>query len=292
MGNEGHFKPLVILMIQLKDIPIDKIRVLENVRTDLGNLAFLMESIKQEGLKQPIGVWEENDEYILEFGARRLEACKKLGYKTISALVSDKKLTEAEFLLGNMTENLHRVDNSPVEIGRMCMRLMEQHDMTTSEVAVRLGLPLARVESAIRIYKKVPEDMKKHIGYMGRGNVMLKVGKISAAVANRIAQARITDTQRDQLFDAARKKELSLGEIDVAIALINKGNDVEVTLKKVDKCRIYSPRLVVNKAVADSLPQKYNMPLSTILDAMLRGEIPLEKGLVEARILKMMSHTK
>ncbi len=52
----------------LSDIPIEKIKSEKNIRTDIGDLASLMDSIKQYGIVQPIGCYLENGNHVLVWG--------------------------------------------------------------------------------------------------------------------------------------------------------------------------------------------------------------------------------
>jgi ParB/Sulfiredoxin domain len=64
--------------------PVNKISVGKRYRNDLGDVKALAESIEDIGLLHPITVDEENR---LLAGARRLAACKRLGWKTIPVKV-------------------------------------------------------------------------------------------------------------------------------------------------------------------------------------------------------------
>ena len=64
--------------------PVNKISVGKRYRKDLGDVKTLAESIEDIGLLHPITVDEENR---LLAGARRLAACKRLGWKTIPVKV-------------------------------------------------------------------------------------------------------------------------------------------------------------------------------------------------------------
>jgi ParB family chromosome partitioning protein len=61
-------------------IPISRIKVGQRHRRDMGDVAGLAASIEDIGLLHPITVDEENR---LLAGARRLAACKQLGWKEI-----------------------------------------------------------------------------------------------------------------------------------------------------------------------------------------------------------------
>jgi len=88
------------------EIPVDSITVGERVRTDFGDIEDLAESIKNEGLIQPIVV---TSDHRLVAGERRLRAHKKLGLAVIKAVYIDV-LDEAHRTILEATENIARKD--------------------------------------------------------------------------------------------------------------------------------------------------------------------------------------
>ena len=68
----------------IKMMPLANIRVGKRHRRDLGDVDWLAASIEDIGLLNPITVSEDG---LLLAGARRLTACKRLGWKTIPANV-------------------------------------------------------------------------------------------------------------------------------------------------------------------------------------------------------------
>lgn len=75
------------------EIEIDRIVIKPRFRVHIGDLAPMMESIRRIGVLQPIGVDKDN---VLVFGERRVEACRRLGMKTIPARIIDMDALEAE----------------------------------------------------------------------------------------------------------------------------------------------------------------------------------------------------
>jgi hypothetical protein len=93
----------------LKEIKIDSIKVGSRHRRDMGDLTTLAESIRQEGLLQPIGV---TDRLELVFGERRIRAVRDiLKRKTILARIVDV----SSILAGEYHENEVRKDFTPSE---------------------------------------------------------------------------------------------------------------------------------------------------------------------------------
>ncbi len=70
-------------------VRVDEIRVGPRHRRELGDVEELARSIRAVGLLQPVGVRRSGEGFELLFGARRLEACRRLGREEIEALLVD-----------------------------------------------------------------------------------------------------------------------------------------------------------------------------------------------------------
>lgn len=100
-------------------IKIDSIKVKKRVRTDLGNLEPLKESIKRYGLLHPITVNEKNE---LIAGNRRLEAARQLGWNLIPAQVVSV-CDKADLLELELEENMQRENFTDEELRTGYMKL-------------------------------------------------------------------------------------------------------------------------------------------------------------------------
>jgi ParB family chromosome partitioning protein len=67
-------------------IPIEDIKIKRRIRKDLGDLNALSESLRRYGQMHPILINKKN---VLISGRRRLEAAKRLGWRTINAQLID-----------------------------------------------------------------------------------------------------------------------------------------------------------------------------------------------------------
>jgi ParB/RepB/Spo0J family partition protein len=204
-----------------------------------------MSSIKQNGLLEPIGVWIENGEYILAYGHRRLEACKKLGWNTIDVVMLAKGLTEKDFLFLNTIENIQRKDIAPVELGNVCYRLKNDYSMSIGEIAARLSITPTTVEKHITFYKNVPENKKSQVGH-GNGSTPKK-GKIPITTTNRITVAHISKSMRNDLFDLSRIEEYSLKDVELLIKFMEAGATIGQAVKNLKKYERKHIDCVVNK---------------------------------------------
>jgi ParB family chromosome partitioning protein len=97
----------------------ETITVKKRIRKDLGDISGLMESLKTHGQLTPIII---NRDYELIAGFRRLQAAKRLGWKSIEAVMIDKP-TEQQKLEVEIEENVQRLDLSAEEIAEGMARL-------------------------------------------------------------------------------------------------------------------------------------------------------------------------
>lgn len=103
-------------MTTLIDIPITKIKPHpHNVRRDAVADDELIDSVKEQGILQPIGVVKDGAKYLLIAGHRRLAAAKGAKLKEIPAIVHEHLVTEAQQIEAMLVENGRRVDLTPME---------------------------------------------------------------------------------------------------------------------------------------------------------------------------------
>jgi ParB family chromosome partitioning protein len=99
----------------------ESIVVRKRIRKDLGDISGLMESLKTHGQLTPVII---SRNYELIAGFRRLQAAKRLGWKSIEAVMIDKP-TEQQKLEVEIEENVQRLELSPEEIADGMARLQK-----------------------------------------------------------------------------------------------------------------------------------------------------------------------
>lgn len=113
----------------------------------------LMCSIKQNGLLQPIMVSRRDERFEVIFGNHRLEACRRLGWKEIPAIV--RQTTAEDMFILQIVENIQRNNFiNPIEEARGYKFLIGK-GMTIQEIAVRIGKSYQYVWSKIRLIDKL-----------------------------------------------------------------------------------------------------------------------------------------
>lgn len=120
----------------------------------------LAESIKENGLLQPITVRKAGNQYELIAGERRYRACMLNGQKDIEAIILEKTDDESANLA--LIENLQREDLNAIEQALAMKRIMKTENLTQNQLADKLGYKQSTVANKLRLLK-LPEYIKKAI---------------------------------------------------------------------------------------------------------------------------------
>ena len=150
-------------MKEVTQININEINVNKNqLRLEFSDetIEGLADSIKDNGLLQPITVRKVDNGYELVSGERRLKACKMNGMEEIEAIVVD--LNDEESAKLSIVENLQRQELNPIEQALAMKAIMESEDLTQQQLAQRLGYKQSTVANKLRLLK-LPEYVLKAI---------------------------------------------------------------------------------------------------------------------------------
>lgn len=115
------------------------------------SIAELAESIKEYGVLQPILVYEENNEFFLIAGERRLRASKVAKLPSIRAIVADikpEKLREMALI-----ENIQREDLNPIDLALSYSALIKDYNITQDELAQKLQKSRPQITNTLSLLK-------------------------------------------------------------------------------------------------------------------------------------------
>lgn len=121
-------------------------------------LLQLAESIRQNGVLQPILVRRDRDRYILVAGERRWRASRMAGLKTIPAIVQELSPQDGAVLA--LIENMQRSDLNFFEEAAAIYALMQDRAMTQEETARRLGMSQPSLANKIRLLRLSGEEQR------------------------------------------------------------------------------------------------------------------------------------
>lgn len=113
------------------------------------SLLELSESIKNDGLIQPIIVTQNMDEYVLIAGERRLRASKLAKLKTIKAVVLNSD--EHKMRQYALIENIQRDELNAIELALAYAELIKLHSITQEELAFKIHKSRVHITNTLRL---------------------------------------------------------------------------------------------------------------------------------------------
>lgn len=121
-------------------------------------LKGLAESIRENGLLQPLVVRKIGSKYELIAGERRWRACQLIGLKTVSCITND--CNDRQSAIFAMLENLQRQDLQLFEEAEGIQKLIDEWGITQEEAAARLGKSQSTLANKMRLLKIPPDERK------------------------------------------------------------------------------------------------------------------------------------
>ncbi|WP_298108332.1 ParB/RepB/Spo0J family partition protein [uncultured Bacteroides sp.] len=143
---------------------------------DEASLAELADSIRQQGVLQPIGVRPiAENRFEIIFGERRYRASLMAGLETIPAVIYEVSDEVAEEMA--VTENLQRKDVTPIEEANAYQKLMESGRHDVHSLAVQFGKSEDYIRTRLKFTNLIPEIA-----------ALLETDEITISVANEICR--------------------------------------------------------------------------------------------------------
>ncbi len=176
----------------------------------------LAKSIKASGLIQPIVVRRVGDGYQLVVGERRYLACKRLGWRKISAAV--KILSDNDMATTALIENLQRENLNIIEEATGYVSLMNTFNFTQESLAKRLGKSQSTIANKIRLLKLAEPVREKLLKYglterHARALLRLDSEKQQLKMIEEIRQRGLTVSQVEQRIEKYAGKEKGRSKI-------------------------------------------------------------------------------
>jgi ParB family chromosome partitioning protein len=198
---------------ELLEIDLDLIKPnAEQPRTRFTEQALeeLAQSIRANGVVQPIIVRRKNAHFELVAGERRWRAAQRAGLQKIPAVVrniSDEKLLEIA-----LVENIQRQELNAIEEAKAYRKLIDTIGLTQEVIAERVGKNRTVVTTFLRLLK-LPDDIQK----------LVEEEKITAGHGRALLLIDDADAQR-RIARTVIEMSLSVRETEKAIKRIGKDN--------------------------------------------------------------------
>jgi ParB family transcriptional regulator, chromosome partitioning protein len=173
---------------------------------DEAALAQLVESIRKDGLLQPLLVRQRDEGgYAIIAGERRWRASQRAGLKDVPVVVRDTTPREA-FALA-LIENLQREDLNPIEEAQAYERLLEEHGLTQEQMAERVGKDRSTVTNALRLLK-LPPTVRQMVerGDLSMGQARALLGLDGAATIETAARRVVAQQMSVRQVEALVRK--------------------------------------------------------------------------------------
>jgi ParB family chromosome partitioning protein len=202
--NIENDAPHSILISEIKTNPNQPRKIFKDKE-----LEELCESIKENGVIQPVLVVKGERGYELIAGERRLRAAKKAGLEAIPAIV--KRATDRERVVMSIIENVQRADLNCVEEALAYYQLMDEYELTQEEVAKKIGKERSSIANFLRILKlprQVIELLQKEMLSFGHAKLLvgLKEREESIRAANEAATQGLSVRELEKWLKTNRSK--------------------------------------------------------------------------------------
>ena len=208
------------------------------------DLAELAESIKTQGILQPLLVRQDETGYELITGERRLRAAKRAGLTQVPVLI--KRVNDDKLLEMAIVENIQREDLNPIEEAEAYHRLITQLKLTQDQASARVGKSRSAVANFLRL-RQLPDQIKAGI----------TDGTLSMGHARALLGAE-TSTQQLAAWRSVVSKKLSVRETEALIRRLkaekkkprvseNRSEQIHLSRLAEDLSRHFGTKIMIKK---------------------------------------------
>ena len=169
---------------------------------DKEQLQKISDSIKKEGVLQPVILTPNNSRYNVVAGERRVQAAAMAGLTSVPAII--KSLTNADVLRIALIENIQRSDLNAIEEAMAYSVLIEHFGYTHEQCAEQVGRERSTVSNFLRILK-LPAEIRNDLVHerlsLGHCRALLALPTVEAMleVRKQVLQKELNVRQTEQL---------------------------------------------------------------------------------------------
>lgn len=147
----------------------------------------LADSIKQNGILQPILVRKKGVSYEIVAGERRYQAAKRAGLKEVPVIV--REVSDEDVFKLALIENLQRSDLNPIEEAQGFKKLIDEQGLTQEELGKVLSKSRSAIANTIRLLD-LPKEVQE---YMADGRITAGHARAILAVAGEEGRIRLAE---------------------------------------------------------------------------------------------------
>lgn len=175
------------------------------------NLTELAQSIKNNGIIQPIVVRKKNNKYEIIAGERRWRAAQKVGLQKVPIVI--KEVPDDKLLELALIENIQRQELNAVEEAKAYRKLVDKVGLTQEMIAERVGKNRTVITTFIRLLK-LPNEVLN----------LIEEEKISAGHGRALLMTADLDAQK-RIANMIVEMSLSVREAEKAVKRVNRGDN-------------------------------------------------------------------
>lgn len=222
-------------------------------------ISGLAESIKSQGLLQPVLVRKTPGGYQIISGERRFRALKFLGNDKIPCIIKSKA-SDREMLEMALVENVQREDLNEIEKATAYKKLLTECGLSHESLAKRIGKGRAAVTNTLRLLKlpgKIQDMIRGGVISMGHARALLSIED---------------DVKKVEISEQIIKKNLSVRDVE-ALAHSQKGRSrTKGAVKKGRKDFLNDPDVV---GCIEKLQYRFGTDINIFSNAKEKGAIQI-----------------
>lgn len=210
LGALFEEEPQVKPAEEIEDLPLAEVRpnpYQPRKNFDEKKLAELAESIKENGVLQPIIVRRSVGGYEIIAGERRCRASELAGQATIPAII--RQFDESQMMEVAILENLQREDLTPLEEAQAYEMLQKNLGLTQEEVSKKMGKSRPYITNYLRLLT-LPQKTKG----------LLQRGELSMGQARTLLGLKDKDSI-DELAKRVVKEGMPVRKVEALVAKMN-----------------------------------------------------------------------
>lgn len=205
-------------MLSLRQLPVEKLKPgafqpRQHIHHE--GLEQLAESIRAQGILQPIVARAQKDGYEIVAGERRWRAAQLAGLSTVPVVI--REIPDEAAMAMALIENIQREDLSPLEEALALKRLSEELGLTHLQVAEAIGKSRASVTNMLRLLSlnsDVQALLEQGSLEMGHARALLGLkDQQQSTVAEMVAARGLSVRQTEELVNRLQENSSE----DVAI---------------------------------------------------------------------------
>jgi ParB family chromosome partitioning protein len=190
----------------------------------------LAQSIKTNGIIQPIIARRHGDRFQIIAGERRWRAAQIAGLRRVPCVI--KEIPEENVLELSLIENIQREELNPIEEANAYKRLLERLDVTQEEVARRVGKDRSSIANSLRLLR-LPQEVQKLVEEdklsMGHARALLPIESVDRqkSLAIEIITKTLSVRETEKLVKRVQSSEVAHSSSDDSVS-DDRGNTANV----------------------------------------------------------------